>query len=91
MAIYKEFHSKGLNIIGVSLDEDAAKWKNAIAKDGLIWNQVSNLMGWQDPIAKAYQVEAIPATFILDSQGNIVAKDLRGQELRNKIQELLSK
>jgi peroxiredoxin len=89
VAIYNELHSKGLNIIGVSLDEDATKWKNAISKDKLTWTQVSNLKGWKDPIALEYEVEGIPATFILDANGNIVAKDLRGDELKAKIKELL--
>lgn len=91
VAIYKELHSKGLNIIGVSLDENPNKWKEAIAKDKLTWNQVSNLKGWQEPIAAQYKVESIPATFILDVSGKIVAKDLRGAELRAKIIELLAK
>lgn len=91
VAIYKEFHSKGLNIIGVSLDQDASKWKEAIAKDKLTWNQVSNLKGWEEPIAAQYKVEAIPATFILDASGKVVARDLRGTELRAKIEELLAK
>ena len=91
MALYKEFHSKGLNIIGVSLDKDAAKWKEAIAKDGLTWTQVSNLKFWDEPIARQYNVEAIPATFILDASGKVVAQDLRGDELKAKIQELLAK
>jgi len=90
VALYKEFHSKGLNIIGVSLDKDAKKWKEAIAKDHLTWTQVSHLQYWDEPIAKQYQVESIPATFILDSSGKVVAKDLRGDELRAKIAELLS-
>jgi thiol-disulfide isomerase/thioredoxin len=91
VAIYNELHSKGLNIIGVSLDKDAAKWKEAIAKDKLTWNQVSNLKFWEEPIALQYKVESIPATFILDASGKIVAKDLRGDELRAKIVELLAK
>ena len=91
VAIYKELHSKGLNIIGVSLDKDAAKWKEAIAKDNLTWTQVSNLKFWDEPIAKQYQVESIPATFILDASGYVVAKDLRGDALRAKILELLAK
>ena len=91
VAIYKELHSKGLNIIGVSLDEDPVKWKEAIAKDKLTWTQVSNLKGWEDPIAKQYKVESIPATFILDQSGNVVAQDLRGEELKAKIIELLAK
>jgi peroxiredoxin len=75
-------HSKGLNIVGVSLDKDAAKWKEAIAKDKLTWTHVSNLKFWDEPIQ--YGVQAIPATFILDASGKIVARDLRGDELRAK-------
>ncbi len=89
VALYNEFHSKGLNIIGVSLDKDAAKWKEAIAKDGLVWSHVSNLKFWEDPIAKQYNIQSIPATYILDAKGVIVAKDLRGDELKAKVQELL--
>ena len=89
MALYAELHAKGLNIIGVSLDEDASKWKEAIAKDQLTWTQVSNLKGWKDPIATLYNVEQIPTTFILDEKGVIVAKDLRGEELKAKVKELL--
>jgi peroxiredoxin len=91
VALYKELHSKGLNIVGVSLDKDATKWKEAIAKDGLTWTQVSNLKFWEEPIAKQYNVEAIPATFILDASGKVVAQDLRGAELKAKILELLAK
>lgn len=89
VALYKELHSKGLNIIGVSLDKDAAKWKEAIAKDGLAWTQISNLKYWDEPIAKEYDVQSIPATFILDAKGVIVAKDLRGDALKTKVKELL--
>ena len=90
VALYNEFHPKGLNIIGVSLDKDAAKWKDAIAKDGLVWQHVSNLKYWDDPIAKQYNIQSIPATYILDAKGIIVAKDLRGDALRAKVQELLN-
>jgi thiol-disulfide isomerase/thioredoxin len=91
VAIYNELHPKGLNFIGVSLDKDAQKWKEAIAKDKLVWNQVSNLKFWDEPIAKQYNVASIPATFILDAKGNIVAQGLRGNELKAKIKELLAK
>lgn len=91
VAIYAEFHSKGLNIVGVSLDKDPAKWKEAIAKDKLTWVEVSHLKFWEEPIAIQYQVQSIPATFILDASGTVVAKDLRGEELRAKIKEILSK
>ncbi|MCL9807013.1 TlpA family protein disulfide reductase [Flavobacterium amniphilum] len=91
VALYNEFHPKGLNIIGVSLDKDAANWKKAIAKDKLNWNQISNLMEWKEPIATQYGVESIPATFVLDSKGKIVAMNIYGVELKAKVQELLSK
>jgi peroxiredoxin len=90
VALYNEFHSKGLNIIGVSLDKDAKKWKEAIAKDKLTWNQVSNLKDFEDPIAVTYGINAIPSTFILDAKGTIVAKDLRGAELKAKVAALLA-
>ncbi|WP_338378283.1 TlpA disulfide reductase family protein [uncultured Flavobacterium sp.] len=91
VAMYKELHDKGLNIIGVSLDKegDMQKWKDAIAKDGLTWNQISNLKHWKEPIAEQYNVKSIPATFLLDASGKIVAKDLRGEELKAKVKELL--
>ena len=90
VALYNEFHAKGLNIISVSLDKDAAKWKEAIAKDKLSWTQVSNLKDFEDPIAVAYGVNSIPSVFVLDSKGTIVAKDLRGAELKAKIAALLA-
>ena len=90
VAIYNEFHAKGLNIISISLDKDANKWKEAIAKDKLTWNQVSNLKDFQDPIAITYGVNAIPSTYILDAKGTIVAKDLRGAELKAKVASLLA-
>jgi peroxiredoxin len=89
VAMYNELHAQGLNIIGVSLDKEADKWKEAIAKDKLTWTHVSNLKHWQDPIAKQYNVQSIPATFLLDAKGNIVAKDLRGDALKAKVKELL--
>jgi thiol-disulfide isomerase/thioredoxin len=91
VAIYNQLHAKGLNVVGVSLDKDAQKWKSAIADDKLVWSQVSNLKFWDEPIAKQYKVESIPATFILDAKGNIVAQDLRGEELKAKVLELLKK
>lgn len=91
VALYNDYKDKGLKIIGVSLDRpgQANKWKEAIAKDGLTWTQVSNLKFWQDPIAELYGIQSIPATFILDQNGIVVAKDLRGAELRAKIAQLL--
>ena len=86
--VYNAYHDKGLNIIGVSLDRKAEDWKKAISDDGLTWNHVSNVE-YFDKIAKLYNVDAIPATFILDENGVIIAKNLRGDALESKIAELL--
>lgn len=92
VALYNEFHDKGFNIIGVSLDKEGQKdkWIEAIMVDKLTWTQISNLKYWQDPIAKLYSIQSIPATFLLDADGRIVAKNLRGAELRAKVAELLA-
>ena len=93
VALYREFHDKGLNIIGVSLDKpgQADRWKEAIAKDGLTWTQVSNLKEWSDPIAAQYGVQAIPAMFLVNEHGVVVAKDLHGDKLREKVEQFLLK
>lgn len=90
--IYEKYHNNGLEIVGVSLDRPGQrdKWLQAIEEDGLPWHQVSHLQFWQDPIAQEYGIRAIPATFILDEEGVIVARDLRGQDLENKVAELLN-
>ena len=87
--VYKKYHEKGLNVIGVSLDKKAEDWKKAIEDDGLIWNHVSNIAYFDDAIAKLYNVDAIPAAFLLDENGIIVAKNLRGNALEEKVAELL--
>lgn len=87
--IYNTYKSKGFEILGVSLDEDNADWEAAIKKDNLTWKHVSDLKGWESAVAKLYQVEGIPATFILDKEGKIVAKNLRGAELEAKVKSLL--
>lgn len=87
--VYNKYHNKGLNIIGVSLDKAKNSWTKAIADDNLEWNHISNLKYWQDPIARQYGVRSIPATFILNEKGEIIAKNLRGPALENKIAELL--
>lgn len=90
VALYNEFHSKGFNVISVSLDKDADEWKEAIAKDKLTWTQVSNLKEMEDPIAMQYGIELIPTTFLLDASGKIVGVDLPHDELKAKIQTLLA-
>ena len=89
--LYNEYHPKGLEIISVSLDREAQKdfWIKAIEKDQLNWYNISNLKFWQEPIAKLYGVNSIPATFIIDENGILIAKKLRGAQLDQKIKELL--
>jgi len=90
--VYNEYHDKGLEIISVALDRENKKefWTQAIQKDQLNWYNVSNLKYWNDPIAKAYSVNSIPATFIIDENGVIIADRLRGADLETKIKELLN-
>lgn len=90
VAVYEKYKDKGLNVVGVSLDKKAEDWKKAIDDDGLAWNHVSNLQHFQDPIAQLYGVNAIPAAFLLDENGVIVAKNLRGPALEAKVAELLN-
>lgn len=89
--VYNKYHEKGLNIISVSLDkaDQKDKWIQAIADDKMDWYHVSNLQFWQDPIAQQYNVRSIPATFLLDENGIIIDKDLRGAALEAKIGSLL--
>jgi len=91
--IYNKYHEQGFNIIGVSLDREGQKdkWVKAIEDDKLTWSHVSNLQFWQDPIALLYGVRAIPAAFIIDENGVIVATNLRGDALEAKVKELLEK
>ena len=91
--LYDKYHEKGLNIISVSLDRENQKsrWIKAIEKDNLSWYNVSNLKYWQDPVALMYNISSIPATFILDDKGTIIATRLRGSALEKKIDELFER
>ncbi|AUC80112.1 thiol:disulfide interchange protein [Nonlabens sp. MB-3u-79] len=90
VSAYNKYHDKGFNILSVSLDRNGAEkaWKDAIIKDKMNWNHVSRLQ-YFGPLAKLYNVNAIPATFLLDENGIIIATNLRGQELHRKLEELL--
>ncbi|NJB35721.1 TlpA disulfide reductase family protein [Croceivirga sp. JEA036] len=90
VAVYNKYKDKGFNVVGVSLDQKKEVWLDAIEKDSLTWNHVSNLQRFQDPIAQLYNINAIPAAFLLDENGVIVAKDLRGPALEAKVAELLN-
>ena len=84
-----EFKSKGFDVFGVSLDRTKEDWVQAIAKNYLTWTQVSDLLYWNSAAAKLYAVRSIPANFLLDQDGTIVAKNIRGEALYNKVKELL--
>lgn len=88
--VYNKYHDKGLNIISISLDKESQKqrWIQAIKDDKLSWTNISNLKFWREPIALQYNVRSIPATFLIDSEGKIIAKNLRGLALENKMKEL---
>ena len=90
-AIYEKYHGKGLNILGVSLDEKEAAWKSAIERKGLTWQHVSSLKGWKCPVAQRFKVTGIPRMYIIDAQGKIIAQDLRGEKLAKKMDELFIK
>lgn len=88
---YDAFKDKDFTILGVSLDDAGKKtaWLAAIEKDGLPWVQVSDLQGWNNAAAKLYQVRAIPQNFLIDPNGKIIAKNLRGEALQEKLAAIL--
>jgi peroxiredoxin len=87
--MYDKFKDKGFDIFGVSLDDNEKAWKTAIERDKLKWLHGSELKKWNSGVAQAYGVNAIPATFLLDKDGKIIAKNLRGPALETKLTELL--
>ncbi|NDA61792.1 MAG: TlpA family protein disulfide reductase, partial [Chitinophagia bacterium] len=90
---FQQFKGKGFTILGVSLDQSGAKdrWMDAIHKDGLTWTHVSDLKYWENEVAKQYGIRAIPQNLLLDPGGKIVAKNLNGETLTKKLEELLNK
>lgn len=87
--LFKKYHSKGLELIGISLDDNATSWQTAVAKDNLTWTHLSNLKKWNDPIAVLYNVKSIPSTFLLDKKGIIRGINLPKEELEQAIGNLL--
>ena len=88
-ALYEKYHDRGLEIVGISMDNNKAKWEGVMERAGLVWHHVSSLKGMNRcPVAKLYQVVAIPKLYIVDKDGKIIAKDLRGEDLREKMDEL---
>jgi peroxiredoxin len=87
--MYNKYKDKGFAIYGVSLDKDKNAWLAAIKKDGLTWTHGSDLKFWNSAVAQTYGVNAIPATYLLDKDGKVIAKNLRGPSLEAKLSELL--
>jgi thiol-disulfide isomerase/thioredoxin len=87
--VYKTYHAKGFAILGVSLDDSREKWLAAIKKDQLEWTHVSDLKGWQNSVADLYGVKGIPMNYLLDKDGKIIARGLRGEDLEKKLAELV--
>lgn len=86
---FNAYKDKNFTVLGVSLDNDKARWTKAIADDHLEWNQISDLQGWKNAAAALYGVNSIPSNFLIDPQGKIIAKGLRGDNLINKLSEIL--
>lgn len=86
---YAAFKDKNFTIFGVSLDKDKQKWLDAIAEDGLTWLQVSDLKGWGNAVAQQFGINSIPQNFLLDPNGNVIGKNLRGAALENKLNSVL--
>lgn len=88
VAAYNKFKDQGFQILGVSLDKKREDWLKAIEADGLEWTQVSELKYWQTPIVQEYKINGIPFSLLLDPEGKIVAKNLRGEKLHEKLAEI---
>jgi peroxiredoxin len=82
---YKKFKDKNFTILGVSLDENKDAWMKAIKDDGLVWNHVCDLKGWQNAAAQQYGIRSIPSNYLLDTEGKILAHNLRGEELEKTL------
>lgn len=88
--LYNQYKDKGFEIFGVSLDQDKEKWIQAIKQDGLTWKHGSELQFWQSSFVPAYNLDGIPMTYLLDENGVIIAKGLRGQQLEEKLAEIFN-
>ncbi len=88
---YKKYNPQGFEIFGVSLDDSKDNWLKGIKEDNITWTQVSDVKGWKCEAARLYSIESIPASFLLDKEGVIIAKNLRGEELEKKLAEIYSK
>lgn len=87
--LYQRYRDMGFEVFSVSLDNDFDRWCQAIQADGLVWpNHVSDLRGWSSAAGKTYGISSIPSTVLVDRDGNVLARNLRGQQLENKLKEI---
>ena len=86
---YNRFKDKGFTVLGISMDSNKEAWLNAIQQDNLTWTHLSDLKGWGNEVGKLYGVSGIPQNYLIDKDGKIVAKDLRGPALEEKLAEIL--
>jgi peroxiredoxin len=89
-AMYSKYHDQGFEVLGVSLDGKKEPWLKAIETDGLTWTQLSDLQGWKNAVALEYGIAAVPQNFLVDPQGKVIAKNLRGEELQTKLAQLFA-
>jgi peroxiredoxin len=89
VANYNKYNAKGFTVFGVSFDQKKENWIKAINDDGLNWGHVSDIQGWNNAAGKLYGIRAIPQNFLLDPNGIIIEKNLRGPALGEKLEELL--
>ncbi len=87
---FNKYHQKNFTVVGVSLDQAKPAWINAIHMDGLTWTHVSDLKGWGNEVASLFKVTSIPQNLLIDPKGKIIAKNLRGEALEKKLEELLN-
>lgn len=86
---YKKYNDRGFEILGVSLDDARENWLKAVKDDGLTWTQVSDLKGWSNEVAARYAISSIPSNLLLDPEGVIIKKNLRGDDLLSALEELM--
>jgi alkyl hydroperoxide reductase subunit AhpC len=88
VTLYNKYKTAGFEIFGVSLDDNRDAWLEAVNKDKLLWTHGSDLLKWNSSVVSLYNISAIPYTVLVDKEGKIIAKELRGIELENKMKEI---
>ena len=88
VAAYDKYHAKGFDVVGVSFDQKEDAWKKAIEQIGMKWHNISDLKGWKCAASEVYGISSIPSNILVDGEGKIVASDLRGEDLQQKLAEI---